>query len=154
MLPKAGLQKETLQQECLTCGLHCLLGSHPHGIHEDGISFQLWKVSRSLYCWCGGFTRLYLGVVLLFLMLETNWTPLTCRLMNFHLYVMSLIAQRFSFSWTGNLGFSFLCLQFSSVQFSRSVVSNSSRPHVSQHARPPCPSPSPGVHSNSCPSSR
>ena len=41
----------------------------------------------------------------------------------------------------------------SSVQFSRSVVSDSLRPHESQHARPPCPSPSPGVHSNSCPSS-
>ena len=45
-------------------------------------------------------------------------------------------------------------VQFSSVQFSHSVVSNSSRPHESQHARPPCPSPTPGVHSNSCPSSR
>ena len=43
---------------------------------------------------------------------------------------------------------------FSSVQFSRSVVSDSSRPHESQHARPPCPSPTPGVHSNSCPSSQ
>ena len=43
---------------------------------------------------------------------------------------------------------------FSSVQFSPSVVSNSLRPHESQHARPPCPSPTPGVHSNSCPSSR
>ena len=42
----------------------------------------------------------------------------------------------------------------SSVQFSRSVVSNSLLPHESQHARPPCPSPSPGVHSNLCPSSR
>ena len=42
---------------------------------------------------------------------------------------------------------------FSSVQFSRSVLSNSLRPHESQHARPPCPSPSPGVHSDSCPSS-
>ena len=40
---------------------------------------------------------------------------------------------------------------FSSVQFSRSVVSDSLRPHESQHARPPCPSPTPGVHSNSCP---
>ena len=39
----------------------------------------------------------------------------------------------------------------SSVQFSRSVVSYSSRPHESQHARPPCPSLTPGVHSNSCP---
>ena len=35
------------------------------------------------------------------------------------------------------------------VQFSRSVVSDSLRPHESQHARPPCPSPTPGIHPNS-----
>ena len=44
--------------------------------------------------------------------------------------------------------------QFSSVQFSCSVVSVSLQPHELQHARPPCPSPTPGVHSNLCPSSR
>ena len=44
--------------------------------------------------------------------------------------------------------------QFSSVQLSRSVVSDSLRPHESQHARPPCPSPTPRVHSDSHPSSR
>ena len=43
---------------------------------------------------------------------------------------------------------------FSSVQFSHSVVSDSLRPHESQHARPPCPSPTPRVHSDSCPSSQ
>ena len=42
---------------------------------------------------------------------------------------------------------------FSSVQFSRSVVSDSLRSHESQHARPPYPSPTAGVYSNSCPSS-
>ena len=41
-----------------------------------------------------------------------------------------------------------------SVQFSHSVVSDSLRPHEPQHARPPCPSPTPGVYSNSGPSSR
>ena len=41
-----------------------------------------------------------------------------------------------------------------SVQFSHSVVSNSLRPHELQHARPPCSSPAPGVHSDSCPSSQ
>ena len=41
-----------------------------------------------------------------------------------------------------------------SVQFSRSVVSDSLRPHELQHTRPPCPSPTPGAYSNSCPSSR
>ena len=44
--------------------------------------------------------------------------------------------------------------QPSTVQFSRSVVSDSLRPHESQHARPPCPSPTPGVHSDSCPSNQ
>ena len=43
---------------------------------------------------------------------------------------------------------------FSSVQFSRSVVSNSLWPHEVQHARLPCPSPTPGVHSNARPSSQ
>ena len=42
---------------------------------------------------------------------------------------------------------------FSSVQFSRSVVSNSLRPHEPQHTRPPWPSPTPGGCSNSCPPS-
>ena len=45
-------------------------------------------------------------------------------------------------------------IQFSSVQFSRSVVSDSLRPHESQYARPPCPSPTPGVHSDSRPLSQ
>ena len=43
---------------------------------------------------------------------------------------------------------------FSSVQFSRSVMSDSLRPHESQHTRPPCPSPTPGVHSDSRSSSQ
>ena len=43
-------------------------------------------------------------------------------------------------------------VQFSSVHFSRSVVSDSMRPHESQHTRPPCPSPTPGVHSDKYPS--
>ena len=45
-------------------------------------------------------------------------------------------------------------VKHSSVQFSRSVVSDSLRPHELQHARPLCPSPTPRVHSKSCPSSR
>ena len=53
---------------------------------------------------------------------------------------------------TRNLTFQPICLEIfkcriPSVQFSRSVVSDFLRPHESQHARPPCPSPSPGVHS-------
>ena len=59
-----------------------------------------------------------------------------------------------SFRLNNILSKSIASVQFSSVQFSRSVVSDSFRPHESQHARPPCPSPTPRVHSNSCPSSQ
>ena len=48
----------------------------------------------------------------------------------------------------------FLQVCFHSVQFSCSVVSDSLRPHGLLHARPPCPSPTPEVYSNSCPLSR
>ena len=44
--------------------------------------------------------------------------------------------------------------QWYSVQFSRSVMSSSLRPHESQHTRPPSPSPTPGVYPNSCPLSQ
>ena len=44
-------------------------------------------------------------------------------------------------------------IHFSSIQFSRSVVSNSLQPYESQHARSPYPLQIPGVYSNSCPSS-
>ena len=64
---------------------------------------------------------------------------------------MELKPLRFQF-WVINLVFSFnRC--FSSVQFSSSVVSDSLQPHESQHTRPHCPSPTPGIHWNSCPSS-
>ena len=46
------------------------------------------------------------------------------------------------------------CWIISSVQFSRSVMSDSLWPHESQYTRPPCPSPTPGVHSDSCSSGR
>ena len=47
-----------------------------------------------------------------------------------------------------------MLIKILSVQFSRSVMSDSLQPHESQHARPPCPSPTPRVYSNSCPLSR
>ena len=47
--------------------------------------------------------------------------------------------------------FTVVCLCRLSVQFSHSVMSESLRPHGLQHARPPCPSPTPGVYSSSCP---
>ena len=49
----------------------------------------------------------------------------------------------------------YICIyMYISVQFSLSVVSDSLQPRESQHARPPCPSPTPGVYSNACPSSQ
>ena len=54
--------------------------------------------------------------------------------------------------WIG-VPLEYWCHLCGSVQFSRSVMSNCSQPHESQHARPPCPSPTPGVHPNSWPSS-
>ena len=56
-----------------------------------------------------------------------------------------------------NSAFKWVYLSFSPLLFnhsSRTVVSNSLRPHESQHIRPPCPSPTPGVPSDSCPSSQ
>ena len=61
--------------------------------------------------------------------------------------------------WKG-LRFFFIALikqkktKWASVQFSPSVMSDSLQPHALQHARPPCPLQTPGIYSNSCPSSR
>ena len=56
-----------------------------------------------------------------------------------------------SSSWELFPKFKSLGLQFSSVQFSRSVMFNSLQPHELQHARPRCPSPTPRVYSHLCP---
>ena len=81
----------------------------------------------------------------------------------------SMLLQIFhSYQWLSNISlcvyihitphllYPFICCLhiFSSVQFSFSVVSNSLRPYGLQHARPPCPSPTPRAYSNSCPLSR
>ena len=64
------------------------------------------------------------------------------------------------FQWSVQLFDSELCTGYLCVcmcvcvQFSGSVVSDSLQPHESQHPRPPCPSPTPGVHSDSRPSSQ
>ena len=68
-----------------------------------------------------------------------------CGISTFSIYIWININRVFSKQ---------LSVQFSSVQFSRSVVSDSLRPHESQHARSPCPSPTPRVHSDSHPLSQ
>ena len=83
--------------------------------------------------------------------------PLDCN----HGLSMGFLRQeywsRLPFHFPGDLpdsGIEPTCPAFSSVQFSHSVVSDSLRPHEPQHAKSPCPSPTPGVHPNPCPSSR
>ena len=62
--------------------------------------------------------------------------------------------QRVGHKWSDLALTQVIWTPLSSVQFSRSVVSNSLQCHESQHARPPCPSPTPRVYPNPCPSSR
>ena len=58
------------------------------------------------------------------------------------------------FRFHNNIWTNFCVDLYVSVQFSRSVVYDSLQPHESQHARPPCLSPTPGVHSDSRPLSQ
>ena len=78
------------------------------------------------------------------LLQDYDWGPLAlCQSVNICLNLKYLLL--------------FTCFSFMpiySVQFSRSVMSDSLRPHESQHARPPCPSATPGVHSDSRSSSQ
>ena len=69
-----------------------------------------------------------------------------------YIYIQPLVAEVPSIFWTGSSDSGMI--QFSSVQFSLSVVSDSLRLHELQHAKPPCSSPTPGVHSDSCPLSQ
>ena len=64
--------------------------------------------------------------------------------MDDYFFFLSLLPPLLSYSF-------FWAWGFRSDQISCSVVSDSLRPHELQHARPPCPSPTPGVHANSCP---
>ena len=73
----------------------------------------------------------------------TSGSYLVFKIMNCSLWTCSKSLMPYSIQFINN-----------SVQFSRSVVSDSLRPHESQHARPPCPSPTPGVHPESRPSSQ
>ena len=74
------------------------------------------------------------------------WFSFSLPFWSWRRYLFSLELNFLALKW------SFLHLVPLSVQFSRSVLSDSLRLHGLQHARPPCPSPTPGVHSNSCPS--
>ena len=66
-----------------------------------------------------------------------------------NLSIVDLQSFRCTAKW-----FSYICVCIQFSQFSHSVVSDCLRPHELQHARSPCPSPTPRIHPNSCPSSR
>ena len=76
--------------------------------------------------------------------LEINRTSF-CSVTNWSCSLGNIQALSWIFFYVTRVSF----IQLSSVQFSRSVVSDSLRPHELQHARPPCPSPTRGVHSDS-----
>ena len=115
---------------------------------------MLWEEFQSRYwrCWHGWFPSVMV-----------DWTPrtpsrssadlwrLTCQKKPVplsqldSLYTMPTVRGKYNHNWSYSI---------SSVQFSRSVVSDSLWHHESQHARPPCPSPAPGVHPNPRPSSQ
>ena len=80
--------------------------------------------------------------------INPTWSCCISFLMYCWVLFAKILLKNFEFMFISDIGL------FSSVQFSHSVVSDSLRPHESQHARPPCPSPTPGVHPNSCVSSR
>ena len=61
-----------------------------------------------------------------------------------HLHFQTHLPTMVIIAWSGGVG-------VFSVQFSHLVMSDSLRPHEPQHARPPCPSPTPRVHPNPCP---
>ena len=127
------------------------------------------KISSSLVLHCKGFIKFFI-TLFISLLLPICLFIMTMFFFNFlnmfkigalkpkstHSNISDLLSINHSFSWLWNTSFSFYkCL--SSVQFSS--VQSLSRvqlfvTHESQHARPPCPSPFPGVHSNSRPSSQ
>ena len=83
-----------------------------------------------------------------------QWKSKNTKMPKHSMALCSAILHTYSLlgTWMNCSGSWWLNPGISSVQFSRSVVSDSLWPHESQHARPPCPSPTPGVHSDSCPS--
>jgi len=76
--------------------------------------------------------------------INPTWSCCISFLMYCWILFAKILLRNFEFTFISDIGL------LSSVQFSRSVVSDSLRPHESQHARPPCPSPTRGVHPIMC----
>ena len=110
-------------------------------------SFLLWKpclfsMSVSLFVFVNKFIYIF--------KIPQKWYHMICVFV--YLTSLSMIISRsIHVAANGIISFFFMA---SSVQFSRSVMSNSLQPYEPQHTRPPCPSPTPGVHPDPCPLSR
>ena len=104
-------------------------------------------------CWCQirSFIRYFF-----FPLADIDWVIYKVSFLNLFSTMSNMDNTRIRKGRSGNGSTSLVLLFFvnlSSVQFSRSVVSNSLRPHESQDTKHPCPSPSPGAHPDSHPSS-
>ena len=105
---------------------------------------HLWRLLVLGFCFLGDFwSELVIG---LFIISISSWFSLGRLNLSKNLSISSRLSILLPFVVHHSL--------LSVNQFSRSLVSDSLRPHELPQARPPCPSPTPGVHSNSCPSSR
>ena len=116
--------------------VHCFIGKHKGSLQPNTFtSFPL----HPLYFKYAGQRALKICV------LKRYWPNKVIPNIQFHLTKKERLPKS---------SFSFSIAILYSVQFSRSVMSDSLRPHGLQHARPPCPSSTPRVYSNSCPLSR
>ena len=83
---------------------------------------------------------------------DSRWFLSINKIKSYHFYCLCLW-KHYKLHMIDQIELIYICI-YSSVQFSHSVVSDSLWPHEPQHARPPCPSPTPRVYANPCPSSR
>ena len=90
---------------------------------EQGVTIVLWMHSRCIYL----FQQFF------FFKLRYNWHITLCKFKVYNVLIWHIYI-----------------LHYNSVQFSHSVVFDSLQPHEPQHARPPCPSPTLGIHPNPC----
>ena len=136
------------------------------GILQD-LTFCVWLISHSVMssrptytvaCFRMSFLRLGDSLVYVYITVCLSIHPVTDTDGSNVASAFWILSIMLLSAWIGkypsdSLGYIHWDFSFSSVQFSCSVVSDSLRPHEPQHARPPCPSPTPGVHPNPCPSS-
>ena len=141
-----------------------LPGSSVHGIFQARILEWVAISFSRRSSWSRGWTQVSCIAGILY-HLSHHGIPLflcgLCQLKTKSLKFYSAEYHHFAFIsdkrnfWLWNFRWIYLSFStFSSVRFSHSVLSDSLQPHESQHARPPCPSPTPGVNSDSRPSSQ